>query len=56
MNNQPEPTEDDDDDPWLRQFMHGAERREARGNATGWGCAIFLGLGIVLFLLALIPH
>jgi hypothetical protein len=44
---------DDEDDPWLRQFLAGQRAKEQRANETGWGCAIFFILIIVMIALSI---
>jgi hypothetical protein len=36
------------DDPWLRQFLAGAKRREERARSAGIGCLISLALVFLL--------
>lgn len=47
--------DEEEDDPWLRQFLAGVKRREDRDNATGWGCFIFVVL-VVLIVIVVSMH
>lgn len=47
--------DDDDNDPWLKQFLAGTKAREERARSTGWGCAIFVGLIVLLIIVLASP-
>lgn len=49
----PNPEVEDDDDPWLRQFLAGQQAKEQRARPLMWGCIPLLILVPLMFFLAM---